>query len=480
MSYSLLSGIKRQVGQSKPLLVLLALVMVRGILYAFISPPWLAPDEPTHYHYMAALAVDPQFFPESIPVLPEVYAAVWDNASKYRIWDYNDWPIRGYFQELEPNGRLLTRAGGLYYRYLFPVYGLTRSWPLEAQAFALRVWSSALMIVTVVAVYGIARTILNTTLQRDRALAWSAAALVGLHPMAMFISASVNDDNLVTPLAALTLLGVLRALHNDYQGQASTTRWWWTLASVCAIGSVLSKRTGYAAVGFVAIGVFFQGIRWATEGRSWRRWIGWSLVVIVLGVIVGAGVLIGFHPLLPSTLTWRIQLPADFLITLSNALGDVFNQPWQNWYSRLMFFTLSFWGWFGWMRAPLGLTAISLLRWFSLLVALGMIVQVVIWVRQWRDRETQRRLVLSLVLIASMAFNFSLLLAQHLVMPEFYILTGRYFFPALGAWGALSVIGWSALWPRRWTAFGLQALIGLAVALDVYAWLFVMIPFFYA
>jgi hypothetical protein len=37
-----------------------------------------------------------------------------------------------------------------------------------------------------------------------------------------------------------------------------------------------------------------------------------------------------------------------------------------------------------------------------------------------------------------------------------------------------------AFWPRRWAVAGLSVLVVFWVALDVYAWLFVMIPFFYA
>ena len=466
-------------GRVAPLGVLVALIVVRGVLYAFLSPPWQGPDEPTHYHYLAALAADDQFFPKSISVLPEVYSAVWENATQYRIWDYNDWPIRGYVREVAPDEQFLARAGGLYYRFLFPVYGLTRTWPLEGQLFALRVWSAMLMVVTVAGVYAIARTILSADTPRERALAWSAAALVALHPMATFIGASLNDDNLVTPLATLTLLGVLRALRGAELTGAADTHGWWALAFASALGAVLTKRTGFAAIGFVGIGMLVQGGYWAVSGRGWRRWTGLLMILSFVVAVAGAGVLIGLHPELPPDLTWRIQLPADVLITLSKALADAFTQPWQNWYARALFLTLSFWGWFGWLRAPLGLAAISLLRYLSVIVALGVVVQGVIWFVRRSDSEARRRLILSLVLISSLGFNFMLLLAQHLVQPDVYILTGRYLFPALGAWSLLSVLGWAALWPRRWGSVGCKILIGLAIGLDVYPWLFVMVPFFY-
>lgn len=466
--------------QAAPLLSLLALVFVRGVLYAFLSPPWQGPDEPTHYHYLAALAADDQFLPRSVAVLPEVYAAVWENATQYRIWDYNDWPIRGYVRDVAPDEQFLARAGGLYYRYLFPVYGLTRAWPIEGQLFALRVWSAILLVVTVAAVYAIARTILSADTPRERALAWLAAALVALHPMAAFIGTSLNDDNLVTPFATLALLGVLRAVRGAELTGSADTRGWWALAIASAIGAVLTKRTGVAAIGFVGIGMLVQGGYWAVGGRGWRRWAGLLMILGCVVAVVGVGVLIGLHPELPPELTWRIQLPADVLITLSKALADAVTQPWQNWYARVMFLTLSFWGWFGWLRAPLGLTAISLLRYLSVFVALGMLVQCITWARRWSDREARRQVILSLVLISSLGFNFMLLLAQHLVQPEVYILTGRYLFPSLGAWSLLSVLGWAVWWPRRWESLGGKVLIGLAVGLDVYAWLFVMVPFFYA
>ncbi len=460
------------------MLGLLAIVWVRGALFAFVSPPWQGPDETTHYQYLAALEADGRFLPAAIPVLPAVYDAVWDSATAFRIWDYNNWPIGSFLSTPSPQSQFLTRAGGLYYRLLFPVYTLTEGWPLDSRLFLLRVESASLMLVTVAATYATARTIFNRDTAFERAAAWVAAACVAFQPMYGFMSASLNDDNLVPPLAGLTILGVLRALRREQDVRPSYG--WWGFAALSALCAVLAKRTGFAAVGVLAVGLLALALIWVARGRGWRRVAGWLTLLGFASLLVVFGYLLIAQPVLPPELTWRIQLQEDVFPDLAAALVRALDQPLNGWLERFQFLTLSFWGWFGWLKAPLAPPVISALRYGSLIVALGVAMRLALWAGRQTSRESRWRFALTLILLAAFAINFGMLLAQHFVAPEFFTLVGRYLFPSLGAWGVLTVVGWLAWWPRRWAVSGLIALTAVVVALDVYAWLFVMVPFYYA
>lgn len=459
---------------------LLALTLVRGVLYAFVSPPWQGPDETTHFHYMAALRADGGLQSAWMPMLPEVYAQVWDDATRFRIWDYNDWPVKIFIKPLSPDDRFLVRAGGLYDRLLFPIFDLTADWSLTARLFALRIGSASLMLVTVAATYGIARSIFSKDSARERAIAWTAAACVAFQPMVAFLSASLNDDNLVPPLTALTTLGVLRALRSERDTRPNRGWLWWVLAGSSALAAVLTKRTGLTAVGALGIGLLACAIAWIARERGWRRMVGWLTVATAAALTVVALAVLALQPVLPAEITWRFQLPETVFPELAAALVRVVDQPAGTWLDRMLFLTLSFWGWFGWLKAPLAAPVISLLRYASALVILGVVVRLLRWAFAHRSAEARWRFGLALVLLAGCVVNFGLLLAQHLVDPGVFTLVGRYLFPSLGAWGVLTVAGWQAWWPKRWAAAGLYALTLAFVALDVYAWFFVMVPFYYA
>jgi 4-amino-4-deoxy-L-arabinose transferase-like glycosyltransferase len=463
---------------SHPLLALLLITLIRGVLYSFISPPWQGPDEPTHYHYLVALYIDGRAFPAGIPVMPDLYTAIWENATDYRIWDLNQWTDRSVIQPLSPDQTMLTRAGGLYYRLLFPVYALTTGWPLEAQLFAVRVGSASLMMITVAAAYGIARTVYQSDTAHDRMIAWVAAAAVAFQPMYAFISASLNDDNLVAPLTALATLGVVRGLRSEQRpGRGG---WWWALAVLSAASAVLTKRTGFAAVGVLVVGALALAVLWIRRGSRWQKTLGWLVSLGFAALCVSLLAVFLAQPLLPAELTWRLQLPERFLLDLADSIEHSATRHWTDWYVQFLFLTLSFWGWFGWLKAPLGLLTISVLRYLSVIITLGVLVRLAFWAVAHRSRENRWRFGLTVVLLLAAVGNATLLLAQHLANSETYMLVGRYLFPSLAAWGVLTVTGWMAFWPRRWAVAGLSVLVVFWVALDVYAWLFVMIPFFYA
>lgn len=457
---------------------LLLFALIRGVLYSFVSPPWQGPDEPTHFHYLVALYIDGRAFPAGVPVVPALYEAIWENATRYRIWDLNQWTDSSVIQPLTSDQVLLTRAGDLYYRALFPIYVLTQSWPLEGQLFALRVGSASFMVITVAAAYGIARTVYRSDTSRDRMIAWVAAASVALQPMYAFISASLNDDNLVTPFTALATFGVVRALRSE---GSSRFGWrWWALAVSCAIGAVLTKRTGVAALGVLVVGSLALAAIWIRHGKRWQKVVSWLLGLLFLAGCAAIVTLIMAHPLLPPEFTWRFQLPERFLLDLYEAIQQSTSRHWTDWYAQFLFLTLSFWGWFGWLKAPLGLLTISVLRYLSVIILFGIVIRLAALALARCSRETRWQIGLIGVLFLMASGNASLLLAQHLADSETYLLVGRYIFPSLATWGVLTVTGWLAWWPRRWTVVALGSLVVFWVALDVYAWFYIMVPFYYA
>src|SRR5690606_32578831 len=95
-----------------------------------------------------------------------------------------------------------------------------------------RAASTVLGIITIVATYGIGRLLLPR-------YALIAAALLALNPQFIFMSAVVNNDNLVVALCSLLLWWTL------WQGQQRHLPWWhYLLAGVLWGCAALSKLTG--------------------------------------------------------------------------------------------------------------------------------------------------------------------------------------------------------------------------------------------
>ena len=264
-------------------------------------------------------------------------------------------------------------------------------------------------------------------------LALAAAALVAFNPMFLFISGSVNNDNLIVPLATLILCLVVRTLRQGWLGNGRALLLGFLLGL-----AALTKLSGLALLPLTAAVLVVV----AARRRAWGALFRWGALIAV-PVIAVAG-------------WWYLrnwQLYGD--PTGLNAMLDIAGRrpepfTFQRLKSEFQGFRLSYWGVFG----GFNVIAPQPLYWFyDLLVLAGMAGWAAWLVRrrgQWRSPAAERLLVLAvwvlLVLVALIRWT-----------AQTYASQGRLAFPAIGAIAVLVAFGLAGWLPRRWQGRGLAA-----------------------
>lgn len=219
--------------------VLLALTLVRGVIYAVLNPPFSSPDEGDHFKYVAYLATG---------------GASGDKG-------------REFYQP------------PLYYALMVPAYLVTMGHSAATQLLAIRLLSSLFLIGIVLVAWKTSRTIAP-----DRpVLAIGVTSIVALSPENTVIAASANNDaaaNLVG--AVLTFLSSVLVLRPDRRKAAAallaiaaalTTKiTLFGMAGVCAavLGAYLLKHARrvnrFEALGLSAFAIAAISVPLQTEG----------------------------------------------------------------------------------------------------------------------------------------------------------------------------------------------------------------------
>ena len=263
------------------LALLLFAVALLGLCWALLSPVAQAPDEDAHFGYAQVVAEDlrlPDTKPGNRYSAEQQLVASESNAVQSAAQDEvkPEWSVdieRGW---LEREARLpesnrddgghsdaidgpnLARSNPpLYYLYESVAYQAGSGGHVLDRWFLMRIWSALLLLLAVAATW-----LLIGELGGPRPLLQlSGAAVVGMQPMTMFVSASVNPDALLIATWALALWLGVRILR---RGLTITTAV--ALASVTA-AAVLTKATSYALVPGVAL--VYGAALW--ENRRERR-----------------------------------------------------------------------------------------------------------------------------------------------------------------------------------------------------------------
>jgi 4-amino-4-deoxy-L-arabinose transferase-like glycosyltransferase len=466
-----------RVALAQPVAWLLALSIVHGVLYAAILPPWQAPDETAHYEYLRALAQSGELFPSQLTLSREVDRQVGESARRFRFWEYRRLPTPAETPQVVQEEIFLTRGlWSLYYRLSLPIYRAVSAWPVESQLYVLRLYSVTLQCVTVWLTYQLGRLIFPRPAGAAVALIPTAAAfVVAVFPQYTFISASYNDDNLVPPLVAATLYSLVRGLR-----QAGAWRWL-ALATITTVFAILTKRTALSLVLLWGLCLLVYAALWLRSASVARRALGAVVLLLALVASLGLPYLFARTPELRALVEARLSLSPDVWTTLAGYAREPVRLAAIDWRGPLVFLSMSFWGWFGWLKVPLGTHLMEILRRVTVVLVAGCGIG---YVRAGLAARAARRLDLSLgsllLLGMGMSLSFLTLVAQFLIGPPIYSLVGRYLFPFISAFGILAVWGWQAWWPARWKVGGVLLGLTLLVALDFAALALTIVPYFYS
>jgi 4-amino-4-deoxy-L-arabinose transferase-like glycosyltransferase len=268
-----------------------------------------------------------------------------------------------------------------------------------------------------------------------------AAALVAFNPMFLFIAGSVNNDNLIVPLATLVVFLLIRILK---EGHPSYLR-----VVLLAILLGLVALTKLSGLGLLALSlVVLTAV--AARGRKWGVWLCW---VAILGAAV---VLIAGWWYLRN---WRLYGDPTGLNAMLEAAGRrVKPFSWQQSLDEFEGFRMSFWGVFG------GFDLVGprwVYRLYDAMMLAGVVgFGVLAWQyrARWRSARTQLILVLvawvSIILLSLLRWTSQTLASQ-----------GRLVFPAIAAISILLAYGLAGWATRTWRQRIVVAVSGVAFVL---------------
>ncbi|MCC6190503.1 MAG: phospholipid carrier-dependent glycosyltransferase [Anaerolineales bacterium] len=345
------SGARRSFPATRWLGVVIGAHLVLGLLYDWATPSYEASDEGAHYAVVNWLA-DGRPLPVQQPGGPERDWAqegsqpplyYWLAAQLIRGLDRTDYAAQRVEFPLSAIGTPGTDHNANLYRH--PM----EPGPLAGTLLAIKVvrlFSLTLSAATV----GLTFVLAQQALRAEHSVSLLAAALVAFNPMALFINASVNNDNLLMLLSTAGLVATLALM----RGVGRTRAGWQLRATLGVIlglaaltkisGLLLWPLAGAALVWAELAGDGRSGIQRAPKTPAALVRSAWPVVFQLMAVYALALLVCGWW-------YWRnLQLYGEWL-GLETMVAVAGPRPattlaallWNEWYG----FYLSFWGVFG-------------------------------------------------------------------------------------------------------------------------------------
>lgn len=291
------------VGRHWPITVILLAFCLLGVTYSVVNPLFEAPDEVWHYEYVRWLVEG-----QGLPQPDQVGEAPWHQEGSqpplyYLFTALLTKPIStaNAAEAIRENPHAAVGQPDSFGNKNVMIHGKADAFPWRGVVLAghlVRLFSVLLGAVTVLAAYGTALAIFP----RRRALAGLAAAFVAFNPQFIFLSAAINNDNLVNAACAagVWLLIVLvgqrepALVRNGDQGasaplpampfglQKAPSSWQLLLLGLLIGTAALAKLSGLALAGLAGLALIIIAVR----RRKLKDLIWWGLLVGVVTLAV--------------------------------------------------------------------------------------------------------------------------------------------------------------------------------------------------
>ena len=453
---------------------LLAVFVVLGIVYATVTPLFEISDELWHYPMVKTLA-DGQGLPVQDPARPgpwrqegsqpPLYYALMALATRWI--DTSDLNEVRWINPHADNG-VITPDGNNN----IIIHTYREGWPWYDTVLAVRLirFLSVLMGAgTVYFTYRLAQEVAPG----HKTLALAAAGFTAFTPMFVFISASVNNDNLAILLSTASLWLMARWLRGPAPRRARE----FVLMGLLLGTAALSKTSAlglWPLAGAVLLWIQLQP--WLAQRRgSAAQPANPTRLSAVVGPAARAGLIVFGTALLASG-WWFVRnylLYRDWL-GWNVFLDTVGRRPHpatlaQLWGERVGF-VQAYWGLFGGVSVPMPSWTYALLSGFVLVALVGLAWGLIGYVRRHRrlhrsvrvraaDAATWGLIVLWLVLIVVGLIRWTSLT---------WASQGRLIFPAIGAIGVLLAVGLASLWRGLpWVALTFMAALTAVVPFTI-------------
>jgi hypothetical protein len=419
------------------LIAIVALFVVLATYYNFVTPPFEAPDEIWHYHFVREVAAE-RALPVVNPAHPKPSAHEGLQAPLYYILAA---PSVAW---MDPQATAATPAFNPFVRIGEPalysndnrnrlVHSRDVTSPLEGAALALhlaRFVSTLLGAGTLLFTYLLAREFFHAN-EKYKSLPLLAAAFGAFLPQFLFVSSTVSNDSAAILLSAAAVWQLAYLTHHPF-----------TLKRAVGLGvtlglALLAKLSCLTLIPFAVVVLVYA----AWRQRAYRTVLLYSVVVFGLTALLGgwwfARNLNLYGSILPSAVI------AEMVGTRPNDLGLV---RWLATEAEGVW--LSMWGVFGWFN----ILAPQAYYWFYDLLALGGGIGIVV---AWM--QARRRAALAAALWMLPLWIFIVALALWYFSAEIISNQGRLMFPALSAYAALWAWGILTLVPARWARWTVRA-----------------------
>ena len=406
------------------LFALAGLYLALALAYNVATPLFEAPDERDHMAYADWLA-DGNGLPHLVDDRDKV-GEIWQPPLYYALVSIFIAPIdRPDLATIAP----LSADWQAGLSRLAHYHTAAESFPYRGAALAVHVArgvSAALGLITILAAYGMARRLLPR-------YALVAAALVALNPQFIFMSAAVNNDNLVIALCSVALWILVKLIVEAERPLSSRKQIAWFAALGLVWGlAALAKLTGLTLGLVIGLTLLY----WAWRKRSWRLLVVGGLVTGGVMLLVGGWFFWRNWQLYGDPLAWNEMLAVTGGLVRPELL------PWLETWRYAGFLRLSYWASFGYgILAPAGFY--RLITIIMGLIGVGWAVRLV-RARQMTLAPTRFALLI-LAIWSLTVFVFLLRWMRQIDATN----QGRLLFPAIAALGVLGATGLAALDGRR-------------------------------
>ena len=431
------------------LVLVLAAFLTLGIIYSNRVPIFEKPDELFHYFFVQHLLDE-----RSLPVMGGPGDNLWEQEGSQPPLYYTlaalatSWVDTSEARELlwlNPQRNLGDPENPGNKNFIVHTDRETQPYRGATLAVHIARWLSLLFGAgTVVLIY----IIVQHVFPARPLLALSAAAAGAFIPQFLFISTSVSNDSLITFLAALTLLQLIRfaagAPAPNEGDEPYHCEWRACGALGITIGlAVLTKLSGLALL--VLSGLTFSWIAW--QRRSWRILVTGGLIVGGLTAVIAGWWFVRNLQLYGSLDGIDLHLQA---MGGRRELALTAESVWR----ELIGLRASFWGLFGWFN-------ILMPQWVYQVIDLLTLTGVIGLARRQEGRNWGQGTALALLWVALVLIS----LLRWTTMVEGS--QGRLLFPALPGIVLLLSLGWSNVLPARWKNWRYAFPLGVAGGLFV-------------
>ena len=453
-----------------PLALILALYLLTAAAYSVINPLFESPDEVWHYEYVRWLVEG-----QGLPRPEDVGRAPWHQEGSQPPLYYLSAagltaliPTDNAADAIRYNPHAAIGQPDAFGNKNMMAHGQFDRWPWRGVVLAAhlaRFFSILLGAVTVVSTYGAAYAIFA-----HKNVSALAAVLVAFSPQFLFLSASINNDNLVTACCTAGLWLCLHLLqrrdpHAPPQMAAPTVSHL-LLLGLLAGAAALSKLSGLLLCGLVALTLIYIG---------WQRRTTWSSVLWHVGRwgLVSGGVALLVAGWWFVRNWWLFGDPLA-LTAMFDILPRRPEPPtWAELQARAQGVWRSYWAVFGWFNVVAAewfyhiYTALSLVGLAGFLLA-----RPLNWLRTAHRQVSITRQRLPAIMLLLIWIGVTLLSLWQWAQMRYP--QGRLLFPATGAFAIVLAVGLVSWLPRRrqgWTIGGLAALLWALAVLAPLRWI---------